>query len=39
MLLPPGHDAWVGEEPCVFVDFSAGYDRYDGSGAKRERLG
>jgi uncharacterized RmlC-like cupin family protein len=25
MLLPPGHDAWtVGDEPCVFVEFSAG---------------
>jgi hypothetical protein len=26
--IPPGHDAWtVGEEPCVFLDFS-GMDRY-----------
>ena len=30
MLLPPGHDAWtVGEEPCVFVEFSRGNDYYD----------
>lgn len=30
MLLPPGHDAWtLGDEPCVFVEFSRGYD--DGS--------
>ena len=29
MLLPPGHDAWsVGEEPCVFVEFSRGNDYY-----------
>lgn len=29
MMLPPGHDAWtVGEEPCVFVEFSAGNDYY-----------
>jgi hypothetical protein len=29
MLLPPGHDAWaVGEQPCVFVEFSRGND-YD----------
>jgi hypothetical protein len=27
MLLPPGHDAWtVGDEPCVFVEFSKGND-------------
>src|SRR5688572_16555560 len=27
-VIPPGHDAWVvGEEPCVFVDFS-GMQRY-----------
>ena len=36
MLLPPGHDAWcVGEEPCVFVEFSQGnnyYQHQDGSG-------
>lgn len=39
MLLPPGHDAWtVGDEPCVFVDFSQGYDRY-GQPAGGERLG
>lgn len=31
MMLPPGHDAWtVGEEPCVFVEFSEGIDYYDG---------
>jgi MFS transporter, DHA2 family, multidrug resistance protein len=31
MLLPPGHDAWsVGNEPCVFVEFSRGNDYYDG---------
>jgi hypothetical protein len=30
MLLPSGHDAWtVGEEPCVFIEFSQGYDRYE----------
>ena len=29
MMLPPGHDAWaVGEEPCVFVEFSEGTDYY-----------
>jgi len=29
MLLPPGHDAWtVGEEACVFVEFSQGKDYY-----------
>jgi hypothetical protein len=29
MLLPPGHDAWtVGDEPCVFVEFSRGSDYY-----------
>lgn len=29
MLLPPGHDAWsVGNEPCVFVEFSRGSDYY-----------
>jgi len=29
MLLPPGHDAWaVGDEPCVFVEFSRGNDIY-----------
>jgi hypothetical protein len=31
MLLPPGHDAWtVGDEPCVFVEFSRGNDYYAG---------
>lgn len=30
MLLPPGHDAWsVGNESCVFVEFSRGNDYYD----------
>jgi hypothetical protein len=30
MLLPPGHDAWtIGEEPCVFIEFSRGNDYYD----------
>jgi quercetin dioxygenase-like cupin family protein len=35
MLLPPGHDAWtLGDEPCVFVEFSRGYDDYArGAGA------
>ena len=29
MMLPPGHDAWsVGEQPCVFVEFSRGNDYY-----------
>lgn len=29
MMLPPGHDAWtVGDEPCVFIEFSAGADYY-----------
>jgi ethanolamine utilization protein EutQ (cupin superfamily) len=29
MLLPPGHDAWtVGEQACVFVEFSRGADVY-----------
>jgi hypothetical protein len=28
-MLPPGHDAWtVGDEPCVFVEFSKGIDYY-----------
>jgi hypothetical protein len=32
MLLPPGHDAWsVGDQACVFVEFSRGNDLY-GSG-------
>jgi hypothetical protein len=27
-VIPPGHDAWVvGEEACVFLDFS-GMERY-----------
>jgi uncharacterized cupin superfamily protein len=30
MLLPPGHDAWsVGDEACIFVEFSRGNDYYD----------
>jgi len=29
MRLPPGHDAWtVGDEPCVFIEFSRGNDYY-----------
>jgi len=29
MMLPPGHDAWtVGDEPCVFIEFSTGTDYY-----------
>jgi hypothetical protein len=29
MLLPPGHDAWtIGDEPCIFVEFSRGNDYY-----------
>jgi uncharacterized cupin superfamily protein len=31
MMLPPGHDAWsVGDQPCVFVQFSKGDDHYTG---------
>lgn len=31
MLLPPGHDAWtVGDEPCVFVELTAGTNYYAG---------
>lgn len=31
MLLPPGHDAWtVGDEPCVFIEFSNGTNYYAG---------
>jgi hypothetical protein len=29
MLLPPGHDAWtVGDQACIFVEFSKGNDYY-----------
>ena len=29
MMLPPGHDAWaVGDEPCVFIEFTAGTNYY-----------
>ena len=29
MLVPPGHDAWtVGDETCVFVEFSRGSDYF-----------
>jgi uncharacterized RmlC-like cupin family protein len=29
MMLPPGHDAWaVGDQPCVFIEFSRGFDYY-----------
>ena len=31
MLLPPGHDAWtVGDEACVFIEFSQGTNYYAG---------
>jgi uncharacterized RmlC-like cupin family protein len=31
MLLPPGHDAWtVGDDPCVFVELTAGTNYYTG---------
>ena len=31
MLLPPGHDAWtVGDQPCVFIEFTAGTNYYTG---------
>jgi hypothetical protein len=34
MLLPSGHDAWtVGDAPCVFIEFSQGYERYQIAGA------
>jgi uncharacterized cupin superfamily protein len=27
MILPSGHDAWtLGDAPCVFIEFSRGYD-------------
>lgn len=43
MLLPPGHDAWtLGDAPCVFVELSQGYDRYERgapASAERERFG
>ena len=43
MLLPPGHDAWtLGDEPCVFVEFSRGYEDYaraTGIASPAERLG
>jgi hypothetical protein len=30
MMVPPGHDAWaVGNEPCVFLQFSQGDNYYD----------
>ena len=39
MLLPPGHDAWsVGNEPCVFVEFSRGNDYYAGCAVTRRRF-
>lgn len=29
MMLPPGHEAWtIGDEDCVFVEFSRGGDDY-----------
>jgi EutQ-like cupin domain len=29
MMVPPGHDAWaVGDEPCVFLQFSQGDNYY-----------
>jgi hypothetical protein len=37
MLVPPGHDAWsLGNEPCVFVEFSRGNDYYAGYHGHRE---
>jgi quercetin dioxygenase-like cupin family protein len=43
MILPSGHDAWtMGDDPCVFVEFSHGYDeleRADPSAAPSARLG
>jgi uncharacterized cupin superfamily protein len=31
MMLPPGHEAWaVGDEDCVFVEFSRGSEDYYG---------
>lgn len=43
MLLPSGHDAWtLGDEPCVFVEFSRGYEDYARAGGATswaERLG
>src|SRR5690242_7889676 len=39
MLLPHGHDAWsVGNEPCVFVEFSRGNDYYASGYVNEERL-
>ncbi|MGI9302125.1 MAG: cupin domain-containing protein [Gammaproteobacteria bacterium] len=30
MMLPPGHDAWtVGDEPCVFIQFTNGDNYYN----------
>jgi quercetin dioxygenase-like cupin family protein len=30
IMVPPGHDAWaVGNEPCVFIQFSQGDNYYD----------
>ncbi|MEO1016990.1 MAG: hypothetical protein AAFY56_04775 [Pseudomonadota bacterium] len=30
MMLPPDHDAWtIGDEPCVFIEFSQGNNYYD----------
>ena len=30
ILVPPGHDAWaVGDEPCVFIQFSQGDNYYE----------
>lgn len=31
MMLPPGHDAWaVGDQDCVFIEFTRGSDDYYG---------
>ena len=39
MLLPHGHDAWsVGNEPCVFVEFSRDNDYYASDYVHEERL-
>ena len=40
MLLPSGHDAWtLGEEPCVFVELSHGYEQLGHPAASAARHG